>query len=277
MINYLYTEKTYPDWVFKTSYIDLNLFNRNLRKYAIYQRDSYDDVIDYITEAKPYHTKIREVIRYYGKDELMNADVSVAENMNITLDFGNHGRYSDIVKDGGGWDDSNLTELEDGTYEQGRLLRTRYTRSDGYQGDDFDTGLIKPEFRDSSVVFVDQYTDDTKTTHDKTFLFVYDMFGRGWKIDVKKESTASSFDGETLVVDQPANFNVASGENKKLIALRNETTGKIEFMTYNKKDNTNLTISDRGIYTGLSMSLGSGTNKVYVLGSPMEIVLHDMV
>ena len=277
MINYLYTEKTYPDWVFKTSYIDLNLFNRNLRKYAIYQRDSYDDVIDYITEAKPYHTKIREVIRYYGKDELMNADVSVAENMNITLDFGNHGRYSDIVKDGGGWDDSNLTELEDGTYEQGRLLRTRYTRSDGYQGDDFDTGLIKPEFRDSSVVFVDQYTDDTKTTHDKTFLFVYDMFGRGWKIDVKKESTASSFDGETLIVDQPANFNVASGENKKLIALRNETTGKIEFMTYNKKDNTNLTISDRGIYTGLSMSLGSGTNKVYVLGSPMEIVLHDMV
>ena len=86
-------------------------------------------------------------------------------------------------------DDSNLTELEDGTYEQGRLLRTRYTRSDGYQGTfmDFDTGLIKPEFRDSSVVFVDQYTDDTKTTHDKTFLFVYDMFGRGWKIDVKKE------------------------------------------------------------------------------------------
>jgi len=279
MVNYMYTEKSHPDWIFKTSYIDVNLFNRNLRKYAVYQRDSYDDVIAYITEAKPYHTKIREVVRYYGKEEPLPTNVQIAENMNITLDFGNHGRYSDIVKDGGGWADSDpaYPELEDGTYEQGRLLRTRYTRSDGRQGDDFDTGLIKTDFRDSSIVFVDQYTDATKTTHDKTFLFVYDMFGRAWKIDVKKESTTNSFDGTTLVVDHPSKFTVASEENKKLIAIRDETTGKIEFMTYNKKDNTNLTISDRGIYTGLSTSIGSGTNKVYVLGSPLEIVLHEMV
>lgn len=279
MVNYMYTEKSYPDWIFKTSYIDVNLFNRNLRKYAVYQRDSYDDVIAYITEAKPYHTKIREVVRYYAKEEPMPTNVQIAENMNITLDFGNHGRYSDIVKDGGGWADSDpeYPELEDGTYEQGRLLRTRYTRSDGRQGDDFDTGLVKTDFRDSSIVFVDQYTDATKTTHDKTFLFVYDMFGRAWKIDVKKESTTTSFDGTTLVVDHPSKFTVASEENKKLIAIRDETTGKIEFMTYNKKDNTNLTISDRGMYTGLSTSIGSGTNKVYVLGSPLEIVLHEMV
>ena len=57
MINYMYTEKDTSDWVFKTSYIDVNLFNRNLRKYAIYQRDSYDDVIEYITEAKPITQK----------------------------------------------------------------------------------------------------------------------------------------------------------------------------------------------------------------------------
>ena len=43
----MFTEKTHQ-LIFKTSFIDLKLFNRNLRQYAIYQRDSYDDVIEYI-------------------------------------------------------------------------------------------------------------------------------------------------------------------------------------------------------------------------------------
>ena len=277
MLNYMYTEKSYPDWVFKTSYIDVNLFNRNLRKYAIYQRDSYDDVIEYITEAKPYHTKIREVARYYGKEENVNANVDIAENMNITLDFGNHKRYSDNIIDGGNPDleDPTLT-IEDGTYEAGRLLRTRYTNSDGTGADEFDTGLIKAGFRDSSIVFVDQYTDANKTTHDKTFMYIYDMFGRGWKVDVKGESTISSFDGSTLVVDTSAVFDEVGESDKKLIALRNETTGDIEFMTYDNKNTVNLAIADRGLYTGYSTGLGTN-NKAYSLGTPLEIVLHEMV
>ena len=277
MLNYMYTEKSYPDWVFKTSYIDVNLFNRNLRKYAIYQRDSYDDVIEYITEAKPYHTKIREVARYYGKEENVNANVDIAENMNITLDFGNHKRYSDNIIDGGNPDleDPTLT-IEDGTYEAGRLLRTRYTNSDGTGADEFDTGLIKAGFRDSSIVFVDQYTDANKTTHDKTFMYIYDMFGRGWKVDVKGESTISSFDGSTLVVDTSAVFDEVGESDKKLIALRNETTGDIEFMTYDNKNTVNLAIADRGLYTGYSTGLGAN-NKAYSLGTPLEIVLHEMV
>ena len=277
MINYLYTEKTYPDWIFKTSYIDLNLFNRNLRKYAIYQRDSYDDVIEYITEAKPYHTKIREVWRYYGKEENVNADVDITENMNITLDFGNNKRYSDNILDGGNpeLDDPTLYP-EDGTYEAGRLLRTRYTNSDGTGADEFDTGLVNAGFRDSSVVFVDQYTDANQTTHEKTFMYIYDMFGRGWKVDVKGESTVSSFDGSTLIVDTSSEFDEVGESDKKLIALRNETTGNIEFMTYDKKNTVNLDIADRGLYTGCSTGLGS-TNKAYALGTPLEIVLHDMV
>jgi hypothetical protein len=277
MINYMYTEKSYPDWVFKTSFIDLNLFNRNLRKYAIYQRDSYDDVIEYITETKPYHTKVREVWRYYGKEENINADVDIAENMNITLDFGNHKRYSDNIIDGGNpeLDDPTLYP-EDGTYDAGRLLRTRYTQSDGTGTDEFDTGLIKAGLRDSSIVFVDQYTDANKTTHDKTFMYIYDMFGRGWKVDVKGESTISSFDGSTLVVDTSAIFDEVGDSDKKLVALRNETTGDIEFMTYDKKNTVNLSIADRGLYTGCSTDLGS-TNKAYSLGTPLEIVLHEMV
>jgi hypothetical protein len=280
MINYMYTEKTHPDWIFKTSYIDVNLFNRNLRKYAIYQRDSYDDVIEYITEAKPYHTKIREVVRYYGKEEIANTRVGIAENMHLTLDFGNHLRYADDVLDGGDHnsdiDPNTHPNLEEGTYEQGRLLRTRYTFSDGKSDDSFDTGLVNVDFRDSAIVFVDQFTDSTKVTHDKTFLYVYDMYGRGWKIDITGETTVASITNNTMVVNSEIPFSVASDENKKLIAIRNETTGDIEFMTYSNKDTVNLTISDRALYTGTHTGLGT-TTKVYALGTPLEIVLHEMV
>ena len=70
-------------------------------------------------------------------------------------------------------------------------------------------------------------------------------------------------------------LSVASDENRKLIAIRNETTGDIEFMTYSNKDTVNLTISERGLYTG--MGTVRTTTKVYALGTPLEIVLHEMV
>ena len=77
------------------------------------------------------------------------------------------------------------------------------------------------------------------------------MYGRGWKIDITGESTVASMTTDTIVVDSATPFSVASDENRKLIAIRNETTGDIEFMTYNNKDTVNLTISERGLYTGM--------------------------
>ena len=223
MINYMYTEKTYPDWIFKTSYIDVNLFNRNLRKYAIYQRDSYDDVIEYITEAKPYHTKIREVVRYYGKEEIANTRVGIAENMNLTLDFGNHLRYADDVLDGGDHnsdiDPNTHTDLEEGTYEAGRLLRTRYTRSDGKSENSFDTGLVNADFRESSIVFVDQINPNKK------FFYVYDIYGRMWEFKVTGTDTVHSFNNNILTVNTGTTnsdlYNEhASKENEEIIAVR---------------------------------------------------------
>ena len=197
--------------------------------------------------------------------------------MEISLDFGNNSRYiiSDTI-DGGDEsvaDQSNLPQINDGTYDQGRLLRTRFVATAETGG--FDTGLVNAKLLDSSIVFVDQFTDKNKTVHDKTTMFVYDMYGRGWIIDVKDESTVLSFDGTEMIVNQASAFKTASKTNRKLIALRNETTGNIEIMQYSKKDNTKLTISDRGLYTGISTGLGT-TSKAYVLDAPKEIVLQEM-
>ena len=70
--------------------------------------------------------------------------------------------------------------------------------------------LVNAKLLDSSIVFVDQFTDKNKTVHDKTTMFVYDMYGRGWIMDVKDESTVLSFDGTEMVVNQASVFKTAS-------------------------------------------------------------------
>ena len=101
MIDYMYTENNFPDWIFKTSYIDLFMMNKPLRQYAIYQNDNYDDIIDYVNETKPYHTKIRETERVYPYGEVANTDVDIYEAMELELRFGGYSRYVDNVIDAG--------------------------------------------------------------------------------------------------------------------------------------------------------------------------------
>jgi hypothetical protein len=141
MIEYMYTERTHPDWIYKTSYIDLIMYNKPLRQYAIYQRDSYQDTIDYVTETKPYHAKIRKTERIYPKEETLSTDVEALHHMHIIKYFGNHSRFELSGIDAGNttpgttWaeDDqlsdktqqelSEYEELADGTYEGGKFLR----------------------------------------------------------------------------------------------------------------------------------------------------------
>lgn len=66
---YIMTEQGSPDWLFKTSLIDVNHKIRDLLPYQIYRRDNQDFVLDYIKEVKPYHVQVREFnLRYEGFD-----------------------------------------------------------------------------------------------------------------------------------------------------------------------------------------------------------------
>jgi hypothetical protein len=287
MINYLYTEKTYPSWLFKTSYIDLNLYNRDLKQHAVYQRDSEEDVLEYVREAKPYHVKIREIKRIHSTAESINATTTIVENMNITLGFGttnaatgsNHSRYEETLYDG-----IATTNILDGDYEQGALLRNRNTLTSGTTG--FDTGFVRFDGLESSVVALQTYTgtivDVTNgallshsETVDKTQFYVYDMYGRGYDIGVKSSGTISSFDGTTLVVTTGSLFAEASKNNKQLIAVQKAGTSDVEFMMYDKKASTSLTISNRALYTGLGHSFAN-LDTIYVLETPLQLVLQDL-
>jgi len=70
MFNFVLSEFEAPDWLSKTSLIDVNHTIRELLPFQTYRRDNQDFVVDYIKEVKPYHVQIRELnLIYNGLDD----------------------------------------------------------------------------------------------------------------------------------------------------------------------------------------------------------------
>jgi hypothetical protein len=66
LIKYALREQKNLDWVFKTSFITVDHLASQFEKYPNYQPDNTEYLVNYINEAKPYHTKIREYRPRYG-------------------------------------------------------------------------------------------------------------------------------------------------------------------------------------------------------------------
>jgi len=70
MFNFVLSEFSAPEWLVKTSLIDVDHNIRNLAPFQNYRRDNQEFVLDYVKEVKPYHVQIREFnLRYNGQDE----------------------------------------------------------------------------------------------------------------------------------------------------------------------------------------------------------------
>lgn len=57
MFQYIYTEFTGPDWLIKTSFIEVDHTLRSLLPYQLYQADNSTFVESYLQEVKPFHTQ----------------------------------------------------------------------------------------------------------------------------------------------------------------------------------------------------------------------------
>ena len=69
MVNYLFSEQKYVDWIFKTSFISVTHNLRTLSQFPSYIQDNQTYYQSYIDEVKPYRTKLREyLINYTGAD-----------------------------------------------------------------------------------------------------------------------------------------------------------------------------------------------------------------
>ena len=80
MFNYILSESTAPEWLVKTSLIDVEHRIRDLIPFQLYSRDNQEFVVDYIQEVKPYHVQIRELHLAYNGQDIYPGDLADFDN-----------------------------------------------------------------------------------------------------------------------------------------------------------------------------------------------------
>lgn len=76
VFNFVLSEFSAPEWLVKTSLIDVDHRIRNLIPYQNYIRDNQEFVSDYIQEVKPYHVQVREFNLQYNGADAYTGDVT---------------------------------------------------------------------------------------------------------------------------------------------------------------------------------------------------------
>lgn len=69
LLRYIHSEQGYVDWLFKTSFIDIDQNIRTLTDSVNYVKDNSDGFLNFITELKPYHSKIRNHNVIYNRTD----------------------------------------------------------------------------------------------------------------------------------------------------------------------------------------------------------------
>ena len=90
MFNFILSELLAPEWLIKTSLIDVQHKVRDLVPYQNYIRDNQDFVSDYLQEVKPYHVQVREFnLTYDGADDYLGSltdfDLPAYYNTDLTI------------------------------------------------------------------------------------------------------------------------------------------------------------------------------------------------
>jgi len=76
MFNYVYSEFTNPDWLVKTSYVNIDHNIRSLLPYPTYVEDNQDFVTEYFQEVKPYHVQTRQINLIYDGIDVFSGDMT---------------------------------------------------------------------------------------------------------------------------------------------------------------------------------------------------------
>ena len=129
LLNYVFSEQEDLDWAFKTTYIFLKQQGRTLMQDRVYQNDPFDSAIEYITEFKPYQTKIRD----FRISRAAEVDLVPGTAEELTRDFTVDMRY-DRIRGG----DLSVAEMRIAKFES-----QADNRWDGYTTRDGDTTLIR--------------------------------------------------------------------------------------------------------------------------------------
>jgi hypothetical protein len=74
VVNLIFKEQQNPDWIFKTSFVDVYHQLRTLEQFPNYVRDNQIFYKEYINEVKPYRTQIKDYVPTYNRQDVATGD-----------------------------------------------------------------------------------------------------------------------------------------------------------------------------------------------------------
>jgi hypothetical protein len=88
MMNYVLSEQKNVDWMFKSSYIFIKENNLPLTKDTLFIPDQISNIVDFITDSKPYHTNVRDYTSTYTNTDMVSGTSSDNVKITSTVAFG---------------------------------------------------------------------------------------------------------------------------------------------------------------------------------------------
>lgn len=244
LLNYVISEQKAPNWVFKTSYIYIKENNVPLTQNQLYVPNQIDNIIQYIYDAKPYHTQVRDYASRYTLADVTDGTAIDFHKLKTILKFG----PKSIGWDMGPWDqglvgwDSNGIEWigEDaGNIDAKDLIPYLEQLVSG--DNDFDLSTISVELT---------IPDPTKVGYSDLYPYTFDF------------NSVNINNPQTFIT--PENIVAVMADNTFLLA------GHDFYVEYNSLDSTYTAyfFNDPSIYTSL-------TALVFFIGGQLQNIEFD--
>ncbi len=76
IFKFILAEQGNVEWLYRTSLIDVEHKVRDLVQFPTFSRDNQDFLLDYLTESKPFHVKIKEFLLRYDRFDTVNTNTT---------------------------------------------------------------------------------------------------------------------------------------------------------------------------------------------------------
>lgn len=274
VVHYVLSSFEQTNWVKKTTYIKLDLVDQLNTKIRKYRRDKTNDILGYIHEVKPYHTKLSTVTRKNNHTEEVGLTVTEQEyktHITMTADYRDGGKFGGTIYEG---EDFSTGYTADDLFSPTTLTDFTTTPDDDLiYGVDFteaqafnylDDGTNRNSYVKLSPIEnlnINVQTNTTGNTHDansRTFAHMIGSNGfvRSYALTEANETTLTSNLSESADTLQVAS--TSSFDQVGVVYVGGEL---IEYSVF---DATTLSCTKRGLLGTFSVSASTGSSVIQV-------------
>lgn len=280
-VEHAISENDTTDWVYKTTYIKVDVKTPITDKPKRYIRENVDTVLGYINTVKPFHTKLRQMFDTRPVNEELSLKLTDDAKLNVKVQFGpaeeypvdttiapdNFTTYRDVYEDyefsglqlnGGEFEEytndihaSDWSVADDTVYNNGKFVQPQLYNWDGST---YRRYLANMEVSDNAAIVVT--TDNNGTT--TKFVQLVDSKGKSAKYQLLESETAELI---TDVTETDIVMDVANAESYDSYGLA--FIGG-ELIKYRTVLNDNVLDIERGVKGTTAKTHNSGTKIIFL-------------